>query len=118
MQSSTASKNAWKQTVAAAARAKCAAPLADQDLRITITIFYNQLPDFDTENISKPICDALNQIVYEDDHQLADRTVRRRDINSSFRIRGIDPELAVAIVEGDDFVYIVVDRVGSEAEQL
>jgi crossover junction endodeoxyribonuclease RusA len=111
VQSSSGSRANWTTRVRTAAAAKCSVPLDGNDLRIRTTFFYNTLPDFDTDNISKPICDALNGVVYQDDHQLGDRLVRRRDINGSYRIKGIDPELAVAIAEGDDFVYIEVDRI-------
>jgi hypothetical protein len=84
-----------------------------------MTFFYRTLPDFDTDNISKPICDALNGIVYHDDHQLGERHARRRDINGSYQIQGIDPELAAAIGDGDDFVYIEIERIqAAEAENL
>jgi len=95
--------------VAAAAGPKCPEPLTSNDLRIKVTFYYNVLPDFDSDNISKPICDALNGIAYRDDHQLADRIVKRRDMGKPYVFRGIDPELAVAIAEGEEFVYVEID---------
>lgn len=109
---SSRSKNRWKNKVAIEARRVLATPLNDTDLRITITFFYNSLPDFDTDNISKPICDALKGIAYHDDSQVMERNARRRDINGSFRIKGIDPEVAIAIAEGEDFVSIKIEKVG------
>ena len=81
-------------------------------------MFYNSLPDFDTDNISKPICDALEGIAYHDDNQLMERHAHRRDINGSFIIRGIDPRIAVAIAEGDDFVAIKIENVGMGVLQI
>jgi len=114
VQGSPVSKNAWQQRVALAARPKCQELLAGNNLSIKITFFYNALPDFDTDNISKPICDALNNVVYGDDHQLAQRTAGRRDIHGSYRIRGVEPELAVAIAEGEDFVYVEVGEMSAD----
>jgi len=114
VQASAARLNAWKKTVADAARPKFPIPLDRNDVRIKITFFYNTLPDFDTDNVSKPICDALNGIAYADDHQLGERIARRRDINGSYRIRGVSPKLAVAIAEGEDFVFIEIDRPGPD----
>lgn len=111
-------RHTWTQKVAAAARVQCSAPLTDQNLRIKITFFYNTEPDFDTDNISKPICDALNGVAYVDDHQISDRHVRRRDIGSPYRIRGANPDLAVAIAEGEDFVHIEIDQLEVNGEQL
>lgn len=61
------SKELWKQKVASVASTAFAKPLKDTDLRIVITFFHNTMPDFDTDNISKPICDSLKGIVYTDD---------------------------------------------------
>ncbi len=104
--------------MADAARRHFGSPLSDEDLGITITFFYNSMPDFDTDNVSKPICDALEGVAYHDDHQLMERQVRRRDINGSFHIKGVDPAIAVAIAEGEEFVAIEVRKIGSEVERL
>jgi len=109
----TGSKKRWKNEVANAARRVFPIPLDGTDLRITITFFYNTQPDFDTDNVSKPICDALEGIAYHNDSQLMERHARRRDIDGSFRIKGIDPEVAVAIAEGEDFVAIKIEKIGS-----
>src|SRR5712691_6848223 len=106
IQASGPSRNVWRNAVAAAAGPRCAAPVGHNNLRIRITFYYNTLPDFDTDNVSKPICDALIGVAYLDDNQLSERIARRKDINGSYRIRGIDPELAVAIAEGNDFVFV------------
>src|SRR5690242_629396 len=119
IQASTATRQRWMEAVRAAGQAVCNVPLTANDLRIKITFFYNTLPDFDTDNVSKPICDALNGVAYTDDHQLAVRVARRRDIDSPYRIRGVHPDLAVAIAQGDDFVWIEIDQVTpDEAQQL
>lgn len=110
---SNATKSRWKNKVAAAASAVFPAPLVDTDLRIVITFYYNSPPDFDTDNMSKPICDALKEIVYTDDSQLMERHARRRDLNGSFHIKGVEPTVAVAIAEGEEFVSITVEKVGA-----
>jgi len=92
VQSSAQNKAAWAAKIVAAATVKCAAPLVGNGLRIKITFFYNALPDFDSDNISKPICDALNGIAYTDDHQLADRHVKRRDMGERYVFRRINPQ--------------------------
>lgn len=104
--------------MAAAAGPKFSTPLNDNNLRIRITFYYNTLPDFDTDNVSKPICDALIGVAYSDDNQLSVRIARRLNINGSYRIRGINPELAVAIAEGNDFVFVEIDQVEPDEESL
>lgn len=118
IQASAGSRQAWRTRVATAAAPKCAAPSNHNNLRIRITFYYNTLPDFDTDNVSKPICDALIGVVYFDDSQLGERIARRKDINSSYRIRGINPELAVAIAEGDDFVFVEIEEIGADEVNL
>jgi crossover junction endodeoxyribonuclease RusA len=119
IQASSATRQAWMAKIATAAAAACDLAFITNDLKIEIVFFYNTLPDFDTDNISKPICDALNGLVYRDDHQLCKRTSSRKDINGSYRIRGAAPALALAIAEGDDFVYIEVDQLtADEAQRL
>lgn len=116
--SSNRAKSQWKNKVASVASTVFRAPLVDYDLRIVITFYYNVLPDFDTDNISKPICDCLVGIAYHDDNQLMDRIARRRDINGSFRIKGIPSDVAVAIAEGNDFVAITLDNVGAGVSMI
>jgi hypothetical protein len=115
---SSQSKEAWKKTVSNAAKKIYTQPLQDCDLRIIITFFYNILPDFDTDNMSKPICDSLKGIVYQDDIQIMERLARRRDVNSAFHIRGIDPEVALAIAEGSDFVSINIEKIGDGVSKI
>jgi crossover junction endodeoxyribonuclease RusA len=111
MNASSRTKQRWKRLVAAAASSVFAAPLDGYDLKIKIRFFYESLPDFDTDNISKPICDALKGIAYRDDNQLMRRDVGRIDLNGSYRLENVDPGLAVAMAEGEEFVAIRMERV-------
>jgi Endodeoxyribonuclease RusA len=108
----------WAAQVAAAAQPIFPAPLMGDDLTITVTFWYNRLPDFDTDNASKPICDALQGIAYLNDRQLAERHARRRDLNGAYTIKGVDPLILTAISQGDEFVCIVIDRLGQQGVQV
>ena len=109
-QASSQNRTRWKNKVASEARKVCATPLNGDHLLITIRFFYNTLPDFDTDNISKPICDALNGIAYLDDSQLEDRNIGRRDIKGSYHLQNVSHQLAQAIADGQDFVYIRIEE--------
>lgn len=109
---SSSTKTAWKAKVAAAASLIFSEPLDDADLGIVITFFCSGRPDFDTDNMSKPICDCLNGVVYQDDSQLIERSARIKDLNKSFYIKGVEPAVAVAMAEGEDFVSIKIVKVG------
>ena len=88
-------------------------------ITIRITAYYNGVPTYDSDNISKPIVDALKGIAYVDDSQVIDRIARKRALGGAYRIKGVPPELAVAIAEGDDFVSIEINELSrEEAENL
>jgi hypothetical protein len=111
-------RRAWAAAVADAARAAFPQPLVDDDLLVTVTFWYDRRPDFDTDNISKPICDALQGIVYGDDDQIAERRARRKDINGAYHLRGVDPGILVAISNGAEFVSIEVGRLGDGVARI
>ena len=106
---------AWREHVRATAQ-HCwgkRAPLADK-LSVKITHFYDAPPgnlgqDLDSERIIKPVLDALNGVIYEDDYQIADLDSRRRNLNGSFRVKGMSPALADGFCKGEEFLYVRVD---------
>jgi len=118
IQAQAASRHRWMRTVQQAARTKFTQPLQDEDLWIRITYFCTVAPNFDIDNVSKPICDALNGIAYVDDHQLADRNTRKRAVRGSYRLEGVAPDLIEALAEQKDFVYIEIGSLGAEVDQL
>jgi Holliday junction resolvase RusA-like endonuclease len=100
----------WKSDVSAAATAAWQHPTASaDDVAVTITYYYeDDSPDVD--NIIKPIQDALNGIVFNDDDQVVDTKSRKRLINGSFRIRGASAVLLAGFADGDEFLHIKVDN--------
>src|SRR5690242_15430532 len=78
-------KNHWKEQVKAAARRVFAAPLEDNDLRITVHFYFDvsKRGRMDTDNASKPICDALQGIAYINDAQVSARHAHKRDISAT-----------------------------------
>lgn len=79
------------------------------EVTVSITCFYvAETPDVD--NIIKPIQDALNGVVYDDDSQVAHTESRKSRIDGAFRIIGITEELAIRLTKGRDFVRIVVSE--------
>ena len=104
----------WRSIVREAAIANwpATAPVGDL-VQVTITHYYasatlegGALPDSDA--IVKPVSDALNGVVYVDDYQISDFVNRRRDVNSSFRVKGISPVLARGFCTGEEFLHIQV----------
>ena len=116
--SSPHNKTRWKSKVAEAASRIFSDPLEDTDLGIEITFFCDGHPDFDTDNMSKPICDCLKGVVYRDDSQIIDRNARIRDLNKYFYIKGIEPLVAVAMAEGEEFVSIRIVKMGERVARI
>lgn len=105
----------WKEKVRNSAEScwDLEEPLGVQ-LKVTITHYYDapigdesSVPDSD--NIVKPIRDALNSLIYVDDYQITDFVSRRRNINNSFRIKGISYILAEGFSSGQEFLHIKID---------
>ena len=104
-------KRAYKQTIENAARLVLPSgfTLVSENLEIKITYYYEgDAPDVD--NIIKPIQDALIGVIYVDDQQIADTRSRKRDINSSYKIRNVSVCLLQAFSNGQDFVHVKINE--------
>jgi crossover junction endodeoxyribonuclease RusA len=106
---------AWKIQVRDAAKTywKADSPIGGH-LRVIITHYYDAEPGFedavpDSDNIVKPVRDALNGVIYVDDYQITDFVSRRRSLNGSFRIKGISPVLAEGFCKGEEFLHVRIE---------
>lgn len=87
-------------------------PLGDS-MQVIITHYYDApngedgVPDSD--NIVKPVRDALNGVVYVDDYQITDFVSRRRNLNSSFRVKGMSSALAEGFCAGAEFLHVKIE---------
>jgi crossover junction endodeoxyribonuclease RusA len=57
----------------------------------------------------KPIQDALIGLVYEDDRQLTDASVRKTNIDGLFYIRGASIVLLEAFSRGNEFLHVRIE---------
>ncbi len=74
---------------------------------LQITYFY-EINTIDTDNIVKPIQDAIIGLVYVDDAQVTDVIVRKRDLSANFVNRDLTPALMDGFACGQEFLHIVV----------
>jgi hypothetical protein len=74
---------------------------------VRITYFYEGAA-LDVDNMVKPILDAIGGVVYVDDNQVSDSHARKRDINGSFRIKGLSQQLALAFSKGVEFLHVEI----------
>jgi crossover junction endodeoxyribonuclease RusA len=103
---------AWKTKVRSAASAKWTtktAPLR-ANLKLIVTYYHDGVAvRIDNDNMIKPIQDALNNLIYEDDRQITDTQVRKTDINGSFRVQGMSPVLAKGFCRGNEFIHVRIE---------
>ena len=94
-------------------------PVRIYGLRIVV-VFFHDGPTYrmDNDNMVKPIQDALQSLVYDDDEQITDTIVRRRDLNAPHRVRGMSPVMASGFATAREFLYIRVDEASDHAEPL
>lgn len=106
----------WKAKVCQAATEhwKHDGPYEDH-VRMKLT-YYFEAPDGkedsipDSDNIIKPVREALIGVVYHYDHQVTDVISRRRNLNGSFRVKGMSSILAGGFIQGVEFVHIIVEE--------
>lgn len=108
-QAKGASKQRWKDKVLAAAQAvwPTGNPPINTPVFVRIT-YYFEGARLDVDNMVKPMLDALNGLAYPDDNLVCDSTARARDINGSFRVRGLSPHLATAFAKGTEFLHVEI----------
>ena len=119
---SEAAVRRWQKVVADAARA--ALPRrrggygpAVGDLEATVVYFYQTRP-LDTDNMIKPILDAMKGIVYIDDKQVVDVHAGVRAMSGTYDLREVTDLLWQAIGESEPFVYVRVRPLPEPLEVL
>jgi crossover junction endodeoxyribonuclease RusA len=117
----TARLRTWQQTVrvAAARRWPAGTPPVTERLRFTVTYYHDGISvRIDNDNLVKPIQDALNGLIYEDDRQITDTHVCKTDLNGSFRVRDMSPVLAEGFCRGNEFLYVRVELAPDHEELI
>jgi Holliday junction resolvase RusA-like endonuclease len=111
---------AWRQQVrGAAAGLWGTAPPVGVALRIAVTYFHDDAdPRIDADNMLKPIQDALNGLVYEDDRLILDAQVRKARIDEPIRARHGSLPLLHAFHVGEPFVHVIIDLAPSHSDPL
>lgn len=90
-------------------------------MQVIITHYYDAEPGNenwvpDSDNIVKPVRDALNNLIYVDDYQISDFISRRRNLNGSFRIKKMSRILADGFCQGEEFLHIKIEEAPDPSE--
>jgi hypothetical protein len=72
----------------------------------------------DNDNMLKPIQDALQGVVYANDAQITDTSVRKTNLDGQFTVRGMSRVLAEGFCRGVEFLYIKIEEAPSHARIL
>ena len=89
--------------------------------RLQLTVVYSHDgPEvrMDNDNLLKPIQDALNGLIYTDDRQIVDTSVRKTDLNGSFQVRGMSRVLAEGFCLGEEFLHVQITDPPAHRELL
>ena len=103
-----ANLQAWKEYVKAeAAKTWTGKPYSETDIQLTLVYLYDRDP-VDTDNIVKPIQDALKGLVYDDDSLITDVESHRRSLAGTFDFTRCPSALIQGIVSSIECVYVRV----------
>lgn len=100
----------WRDFVSAHARLALreSRDLATEPVALRLLYLYDETA-LDTDNILKPIQDALIGVVIEDDSVVTDVEIRRRWLRTTFTLNlTMSPVLAAGLALGKECVYVVV----------
>jgi hypothetical protein len=85
-------------------------PPLTSNLRFLLINFHEgDKPSLDDDNMVKPIRDALNKFVYNDDRQIRYSETIHVSINAPIRIRKASKILLDAFGKGDVFLYVRIE---------
>lgn len=76
---------------------------------IIINFFAGNRPSVDLDNMSKPILDEMQMLVYENDRQIRQAHLSHVNITAPFSIAGASAALVQAIQQGSQFVYVRIE---------
>jgi Holliday junction resolvase RusA-like endonuclease len=101
---------AWKVRVRAEAQRRWGRPPLAGMLKVTIINFHSgEKPSLDLDNMSKPIHDAMNKLVYHDDRQIRQAIITHIPIDAPMAVARASKILVDAVQAGTQFVYIRVE---------
>ncbi len=106
-----ASLAAWKSLIRAEAAKNwgTSVPLTSK-LKCTIINFHEgDKASLDDDNMVKPIRDAMNNLVYEDDSQIRYSETIHLSIDAAHKLRRASAIILAAFTKGDAFLYVRID---------
>jgi crossover junction endodeoxyribonuclease RusA len=110
-QSSGPTLATWRSAIAAVATLSWPNPPRTGELKAIIINFYDgNTPSVDVDNMSKPILDVMQNIVYVDDRQIVQAEIAHLKIGAAFPIVGVRPIIVNSTQAGKPFVYVRIEE--------
>ncbi|SRR5579871_5769095 len=106
----TPALSAWRAAVEAEAKKNWTrAPLTGSLKAVIINFHTGDKPSLDLDNMSKPILDAMQKIVYDDDRQIRQAELTHVRIDAPFVFVGASKLIVAAVQAGNEFVYVRIE---------
>ena len=110
-QSAGTSLAAWRLLVAGQAQRQWArGPLTSTLKAVVINFHAADRPSLDLDKMSKPILDAMQDIVYEDDRQVKQLELTHVRIDAAFVFVGVSKQIMTAVQAGAEFMYVRIEN--------
>jgi Holliday junction resolvase RusA-like endonuclease len=101
---------AWRTAVAMEAQTRWDKPLLTGKLKgIIINFHLGDRPSLDVDNLSKPIFDVMEGIIYENDRQIRQAEISHVRIDAPFVFMGVSKIIVAAVQAGNQFVYVRIE---------
>jgi hypothetical protein len=101
---------AWRATVKAEAQKVWANPPLLGELKAVIINFFDTTkPPLDLDNMSKPILDTMQKLVYKNDRQIRQVEITHVKINAAFQFVGASKIIVTSVQAGNQFVYVRIE---------
>jgi Holliday junction resolvase RusA-like endonuclease len=109
-QSTPLTFQAWRATVETEAKKNWTKPPLTGKLKAVIINFHTgDKPSLDVDNMSKPILDVIQKIVYDDDRQIRQVEIAHVRIDAPFVFVGVSRLIVAAVQAGNEFVYVRIE---------
>jgi hypothetical protein len=105
-----ANLTAWRAQVAGEAQSKwLTAPLTNLLKAVIINFHNGSKPSVDVDNMSKPILDVMQNLIFDDDRQIRQAEIIHVEIGGAFAIKGVSKIIVDALQVGAQFVYVRIE---------
>jgi len=101
----------WQLRVQAVAATEWAGPVFRGKVHVVVTYYHEgETARLDNDNMIKPILDALEGVVYDNDRQASYIEVRSLNLKRAARLRRVGAVVGWELVRGGEFLHILVEE--------